>query len=109
MPWARASSFSFGAPGRLIPDRSPFTSAANTGTPASDRAWARICRVTVLPVPVAPATRPWRLARSSRRVSGLSEKPTNRVPGSLAPSIHRLLEAAPAGYRRAPRFAKHAH
>ena len=36
---------------------------AKTGTPWSEKACAMICRVTVLPVPVAPATTPWRLAR----------------------------------------------
>jgi hypothetical protein len=63
MPAARASSFSLGDPGSAMPDRSPFTSAQNTGTPASEKPWAMICRVTVLPVPVAPATTPCRLAR----------------------------------------------
>ena len=37
-------------------------SAANTGTPAAEKPSARTCSVTVLPVPVAPVTRPWRLA-----------------------------------------------
>ena len=67
---ARASIFSLGAPAAAIPQRSPLISAANTGTPASEKPWARVWRVTVLPVPVAPATKPWRLARSSRRLSG---------------------------------------
>ncbi len=35
---ARASSFSLGALGWLTPDRSPFTSAQKTGTPASEKA-----------------------------------------------------------------------
>jgi hypothetical protein len=37
-------------------------SAANTGTPIEENASASTWSVTVLPVPVAPATRPWRLA-----------------------------------------------
>ena len=45
-------------PGMQMPERSPFTSAANTATPASENACAMICSVTVLPVPVAPATIP---------------------------------------------------
>ena len=48
------------AAGWLMPERSPFTSAANTGTPIRLKASAITCRVTVLPVPVAPAIRPWR-------------------------------------------------
>ena len=35
-------------------------SAAKTGTPMADSCSARTWRVTVLPVPVAPAIRPWR-------------------------------------------------
>ena len=46
----------------LMPVRSPLMSAMNTGTPASDRLSAIFCRVTVLPVPVAPVIKPWRLA-----------------------------------------------
>ena len=45
------------------PATSPFTSAMNTGTPMREKPSASVIRVTVLPVPVAPATRPWRLAR----------------------------------------------
>ena len=93
---ARAVSFSLGVPGWQMPDRSPFTSEQKTGTPASEKPWAMICRVTVLPVPVAPATTPWRLARLNRRVSGAlaSDWPMNRpvgvsdmpVSASVAPS-----------------------
>ena len=42
-------------------------SAAKTGTPARLNASASTCRVTVLPVPVAPATRPCRLAMPGSR------------------------------------------
>ena len=59
--WTRALS----SPGRAIPDRSPLTSARNTGTPASDSCPASACSVFVLPVPVAPATRPCRLSIAS--------------------------------------------
>ena len=44
----------------MSPDRSPFTSAANTGTPASDSCSVMSWSVLVFPVPVAPAMSPWR-------------------------------------------------
>ena len=37
-------------------------SAMKQGTPAWQKVSASTCRVTVLPVPVAPAMRPWRFA-----------------------------------------------
>jgi hypothetical protein len=40
-----------------------------TGTPISERASASFCRVTVLPVPVAPVMQPWRLASWGSRHS----------------------------------------
>ena len=52
-----------------MPERSPFTSAMNTGTPMRENSSASTCRVTVLPVPVAPATSPWRLASPGRSPS----------------------------------------
>ena len=52
-------------PAAAIPDRSPLTSASSTGTPASDSCPASACSVFVLPVPVAPATRPCRLSVAS--------------------------------------------
>ncbi len=63
---ARRVSASFalpaGSPARERPEMSPFTSWITTGTPAADRPSARTWSVTVLPVPVAPVMRPWRLA-----------------------------------------------
>src|SRR5580698_8528804 len=56
----RASNFGELLPACEIPERSPFTSAANTGTPIELRASAITCSVTVFPVPVAPATKPCR-------------------------------------------------
>ena len=47
------------------PDRSPLTSAISTGTPAADSCSAITCSDFVLPVPVAPATRPCRLTVAS--------------------------------------------
>ena len=63
MPSAARRSLSLGdsTPAAPTPERSPFTSAMNTGTPKAEKPSARVCSVTVLPVPVAPATRPWRL------------------------------------------------
>jgi hypothetical protein len=58
--------------GWLMPVRSPLMSARNTGTPMRLKLSASFCRVTVLPVPVAPVTRPWRLASpGSRKASVL--------------------------------------
>src|SRR5262245_61185270 len=57
-------------------------SAAKTHTPAFDNPSAITCKVTVLPVPVAPATRPCRLASLRVRYSGLLLLPTNIVPSS---------------------------
>ena len=55
-------------------------SAANTGTPAREKPSASTCKVTVLPVPVAPVTRPCRLASRKVRHSGLPLLPTNILP-----------------------------
>ncbi len=50
------------------------TSATKTGTPALESCSAMPCRVLVLPVPVAPATRPWRLSMpSGTRDDGLRD------------------------------------
>ena len=59
------------APG-ASPATSPFTSAMNTGTPIREKPSARVIRVTVLPVPVAPATRPWRLPNLGSNVTAIS-------------------------------------
>ena len=64
-PVARSAAFEAGSPGWASPERSPLTSATNDGTPAAESCSARSCSVFVLPVPVAPATRPWRLAIAS--------------------------------------------
>ena len=58
-----------------MPERSPFTSARKTGTPMRESLSASTRSVTVFPVPVAPATRPWRFAipgRSDRISSPLA-------------------------------------
>ena len=56
---------SLASPTSEMPDRSPLISAANTGTPARAKPSAITCNDTVLPVPVAPVTRPCRLASAS--------------------------------------------
>jgi hypothetical protein len=58
-----AASLSPTLPGWLIPVKSPLTSAMKTGTPIREKLSARLCSVTVLPVPVAPVMRPCRFAR----------------------------------------------
>ena len=63
----RSSTLALPPPGWVMPERSPLMSAAKTGTPARLNASASTCRVTVLPVPVAPATRPCRLAMLGSR------------------------------------------
>src|SRR5574343_1357960 len=62
-----AAIFSGMWPVWLMPVRSPFTSAMNTGTPMREKFSAKVRSVTVLPVPVAPVIRPWRLARPGSR------------------------------------------
>ena len=68
-PRSLTASATLGArwPGWLMPVRSPLMSAMNTGTPMREKFSASVCRVTVLPVPVAPVIRPWRLARPGSR------------------------------------------
>ena len=48
-------------PGAQMPATSPLTSHRNTSTPASEKLSAITFIVMVLPVPLAPAIRPWRL------------------------------------------------
>ena len=74
-----------GDPDMAIPARSPFTSDTKTGTPARLKPSAMPWSVTVLPVPVAPAISPWRLARlrfSSSRTPSLVA-PTKMVPSLI--------------------------
>ena len=49
-------------PVSIVPVKSPFISAVKTGTPALEKDSANTFNVVVLPVPVAPAIKPWRLA-----------------------------------------------
>ena len=89
--WARFVVRSLGSPGRARPERSPLTSASSTGTPAAEHCSARFCSVLVLPVPVAPATRPWRFSvakgmRTRADLSGASSIIT-APSSSAAPSV----------------------
>jgi DNA helicase HerA-like ATPase len=84
----------FGEPAMAMPERSPFTSARKTGTPSTEKLSARPCRVTVLPVPVAPAMRPWRLARRRVRIWGAASLPSllpMKSPVSSAMGPPRML------------------
>ena len=80
-----------GAPATDRPDTSPLTSATNTGTPAAESCSVMSCSVFVLPVPVAPATRPWRLSVASGTRTAASRwtvpSSTARPRSSAAPSV----------------------
>src|SRR5258706_4947976 len=58
-----------------IPDTSPLTSAMNTRTPSRENPSAMSISETVLPLPVAPATMPWRLPYFASSETGLSPLP----------------------------------
>ena len=85
------ASFSVNAPFWEMPVKSPLTSAMNTGTPKAEKPSARLCRVMVLPVPVAPVMRPWRLALSGRRKHCTADLPAAcwaiRMPSSWMEAI----------------------
>lgn len=65
-------------------------SATNTGTPAADSPSASTCSVLVLPVPVAPATSPWRFIMPSgmpTTAPGTATSSSTRAPsGSIGPA-----------------------
>ena len=79
---ARVWTRSPGWPGTEMPDRSPLTSAAKTGTPSVDSCSARSWSVFVFPVPVAPAMRPWRFIIEAGTWTAAS--------GATAPSLRPL-------------------
>ncbi len=58
----RSLNLSEASPAFARLETSPFASARKTGTPIREKLSASTFRVTVLPVPVAPAIRPCRLA-----------------------------------------------
>src|SRR5918994_1308602 len=85
--WARLTRGSLPLPGAAMPDRSPLISAAKTGTPALENPSASTWSETVLPVPVAPVIRPWRLASLKSRYSGLVLLPMKIFPSSSIVSL----------------------
>ncbi len=94
---ARLTSPSLGSPLAEMPERSPLMSAANTGTPASEKPSASTCSVTVLPVPVAPVTRPWRLASFSSRYSGSTLRPRKILPSCISASLFAMVCSSTGG------------
>ena len=58
----RSSNLGLLTPALAKLETSPFASAKNTGTPRREKLSASTLSVTVLPVPVAPAIKPWRFA-----------------------------------------------
>ena len=96
---ARLRMKSLASPTSAMPERSPLMSAANTGTPARANPSAITCSETVLPVPVAPVTRPWRLASPSVSQAGCSPLPMNILS---AVSAILLSDVAIASPLRAP-------
>ena len=71
----RCEILSLGVPAIAIPATSPFTSAMKEGTPIREKPSAMTRSEMVLPVPVAPATLPWRLPYFASRVTGFSPLP----------------------------------
>ena len=70
--FSTAASLPLIVPACVMPVRSPFTSAMKTGTPIRLKFSARVCSVIVLPVPVAPVIRPWRLASAGSSTHSVS-------------------------------------
>jgi hypothetical protein len=93
------------APVWLMPVRSPFTSAMNTGTPMRLKLSASVCSVMVLPVPVAPVMRPWRLARAGSRWHSVSPRRATRMGSGIGSTAHASPAANSAGQRRRCRAA----
>ena len=83
----RSRNFGVADPAADRPERSPLTSARNTGTPSREKLSASTCNVTVLPVPVAPVTRPWRFASAGRNWSSVPLEVLARRNGSVMRGI----------------------
>ncbi|MGY4297215.1 hypothetical protein ACVWXN_005310 [Bradyrhizobium sp. i1.4.4] len=83
---ARLTMKSLASPTSEMPERSPLMSDAKTGTPARANPSAMTCSDTVLPVPVAPVTRPCRLASASVSHACSSPLPT-KILSSVSPSL----------------------
>src|SRR5947209_15169495 len=93
-----------------MPERSPLISAANTETPARAKPSAITCSETVFPVPVAPVTRPWRLASASVSHAGCSPLPI-KIFSSLSANLESELavEAIYRLFRMHQNFLEHRH
>jgi hypothetical protein len=96
-----AAIFGLTLPGWVMPVRSPLTSAMNTGTPWRLKFSASVCSVTVLPVPVAPLTRPCRFAIAGRRKHSVPSRRARRI-GSAIGRRQREEDGASLGLGRAP-------
>src|SRR6476620_1897610 len=92
---ARLRMKSFPSPTSEIPDKSPLISAANTGTPARAKPSAMTCSDTVLPVPVAPVTRPCRLASASASHADCSPLPMKIFSSVSAVLLSEVTIASP--------------
>ena len=87
--FSTAASFGLIVPGWVMPVRSPLTSAMKTGTPRRLKVSASVCRVTVLPVPVAPVTRPCRFAIAGSRKHSMSSRLASRIGSAMATARER--------------------
>ena len=107
---ARLRMKSLASPTSEMPERSPLMSAANTGTPARANPSAITCSETVFPVPVAPVTRPWRLASASVSQAGCSPLPMkifSSVSASLVVGGRHCIASSRASGCRSPDAAHH--
>jgi hypothetical protein len=87
----RAATLPEASPGSAMPETSPFMSATKQGTPASDSRPARPWTVLVLPVPVAPATSPWRFSMASGTATSnpvATSSPLTARPSPTAGSVN---------------------
>ncbi len=106
---ARLRMKSLGSPASEMPERSPLISAANTGTPARANPSAITCSDTVFPVPVAPVTRPCRLASPSVSQAGCSPLPMKTL-SSVSPVLVSVVAiASPLRVHEEPLVARHRH
>ena len=106
---ARLRIKSLASPTSEIPDRSPLISAAKTGTPARANPSAITCSDTVLPVPVAPVTRPCRLASASVSHAVCSPLPIKIFSSVSAVLLSEVAITSPLRAHRGSSVAKQRH
>ena len=89
----RALTFSLSPPACEIPVKSPLTSAINTGTPRLTKCCAKACKLTVLPVPVAPVIKPWRLPICGKKLTSVVDDLPITIGSAMrcAPWVDRLV------------------